>query len=84
MSDAATRLKQFTSSDQHVFWPDNVSVLDPSRLSADKLSGHREITNAYLLGQTVAHGGALATFDTRVRLAAAVGAEAHHVRVLSS
>jgi len=83
VGDAATRLMQLTQSEHHVFWPDDVSVLDASRMDTAELSGHREITDAYLLALAVTHGGALATFDTGIRLAAAVGAKARHLQVLA-
>lgn len=82
VGDAAAKLSQFVSSEDHVFWPDDVSALDSSRLEARKLSGYREVTDAYLLALAVAHEGVLVTFDAGIRLSAAVGAEPRHVRVL--
>lgn len=82
VGDAAERLRMLTRSDRHLFWPDDVSVLDESRLDLGQLAGHREITDAYLLALTVANRGALATFDRGVRLAAAAGATDNRLRVL--
>ncbi|HSM07075.1 MAG TPA: TA system VapC family ribonuclease toxin [Longimicrobiales bacterium] len=82
VADAADRLQRFTEASSHRFWEDDVSLLDPTRLVAAKLTGHREITDAYLLALAVGRGGALATFDTNVRGAAVVGAEERHLEVL--
>jgi predicted nucleic acid-binding protein len=36
--------------------------------------GHRQITDIYLLGLAIRHGGRLATFDRSIPLKAVVGA----------
>jgi uncharacterized protein len=83
VGDAARKLGQFTRSEHHVFWPDDVSLVDASRMDPGELTGHREITDAYLLALAVANGGVLATFDGGVRLSAVPGAEPRHLAVLS-
>jgi len=82
VADAVERLGLLARSEQHVFWADDVSVLDPSLIDAAELAGHRDITDAYLLALAVAHGGALATFDASVRIPPAMGAKPHHLAVL--
>ncbi len=82
VADAAARLRRFMEASHHQFWSDHLSILDPTRVVADQLAGHREITDAYLLALAVDRHGALATFDAHVRLSAVVGAEAHHLEVL--
>lgn len=75
VADAVDRLRTFTaSSSDHVFWPDNVSILEPAAVDPKHLSGHREVTDAYLLALAVRHGGAFVTFDRSVRTEAAMGA----------
>lgn len=44
---------------------------------------HREITGVYLLALAVHHDGALATFEKALRIAAAPGAEAWQLKVLT-
>jgi predicted nucleic acid-binding protein len=51
-------------------------------VDAGQLTGHREITDVYLLALAVQHDGALATFDKTLRTAAAVGADPRHLAVL--
>ena len=58
----------------HEFWPDDVSLTDAALFRADRIHGHRQLTDLYLLGLAVRHGGRLVTFDTRIRLNTVVGA----------
>lgn len=50
----------------HRFWPDDVSLLDTDRFHHDRLRTTGHVTDSYLLGLAVAHGGKLATFDRRL------------------
>ncbi|MEJ2206616.1 MAG: PIN domain-containing protein [Gemmatimonadota bacterium] len=79
VADAVSRLRQFTDSGNHVHWPDDVSLLRPDELDGSQLTGHREITDAYLLALAVRHDGALATFDRSVRTAAVPAFEPRHL-----
>jgi toxin-antitoxin system PIN domain toxin len=80
--DAADRLARFTLSGHHTFWTDDVSILDSERLLTDRLGGHREVADAYLLALAVGRGGALVTFDRGVRREAVPGARPEQVVVL--
>ena len=82
VADAVDRLRRFTASNEHVFWPDSVSLLDPASVEPSQLSGHREVTDAYLLALAVRHDGALVTFDRSVRVTAAVAASSDTVVML--
>ena len=50
----------------HVFWPDDISLLETGRLDATRLLTASQITDTYLLALACAHGGKLATFDRRL------------------
>lgn len=50
----------------HVFWPDDISLLDRSKVDSDRLLTSGQITDSYLLALAIAHGGQLATFDRRL------------------
>jgi len=54
----------------HVFWPDDVSLLDPARFDSTALLSHKQVADAYLLGLAVAHAGKLATLDTKISASA--------------
>lgn len=46
------------------------------------LGGYRQLTDAYLLGLAVKHGGRLATFDRAIPVRAVVGAGAGSLVVI--
>jgi toxin-antitoxin system PIN domain toxin len=54
----------------HVFWPDDISLLDTERLDMARLLSSGQVTDSYLLALAHAHGGQLATFDRRLVTAA--------------
>lgn len=47
----------------HQFWTDNIDLGQALRYSDQKLTGHQQVTDAYLLGLAIHHKGKLATFD---------------------
>jgi len=73
-------LQEFRRHSGHVFWPDDISLLDEQRLDTARLLAAGQITDSYLLALAVAHNGQLATFDRRL-VADAVrdGAQALHL-----
>lgn len=50
----------------HVFWPDDISLLDRQHLNPARLLESAQVTDSYLLALARAHGGQLATFDQRL------------------
>ncbi len=50
----------------HVFWPDDISLLDGKHINSERLLSSAQITDSYLLALARAHGGQLATFDQRL------------------
>lgn len=69
------RLRQFTESCDHVFWPDDVSLRDAEIIDAERILGPRQITAIYLLAVAVKHGGRLVTFDEGIGISAVRGAK---------
>lgn len=58
----------------HKFWHDDLSVAETLAPFQRHLSGHQQITDAYLLGLALRHNGRLVTFDKAVvALASAAG-----------
>ena len=84
MADAVSRLRTFCSAQQHVFWPDSVSLLDRRRFRWNHVQGHRQITDIYLLALVVSHQGRLATFDSTISLRAVEGAKAQNLEVIAA
>ena len=64
----------------HVFWPDDISLLDDTKIDLSRLLSSGQVTDSYLLALAHAHNGKLATFDRRL-VADAVrhGAQSLHV-----
>lgn len=65
----------------HVFWPDDISVLDGGRFDCERLLSSGQVTDSYLLALAAAHRGKLATFDRRL-VVDAVSDGAQRLRLL--
>ncbi len=64
----------------HIFWPDDISVADRAYVDGARLLNSLQITDTYLLALAVAHGGRLATMDSRIAVSAVHrGADALHL-----
>ena len=48
---------------KHKFWPDELSYADAVTATGVNLSGHKQVTDAYLLGLAIYKKGKLATLD---------------------
>lgn len=51
----------------HEFWSDNLPVPSALHPVGDRLNGHRQIVDAYLLALAVKRRGLLASFDVGIR-----------------
>jgi toxin-antitoxin system PIN domain toxin len=82
VAEALDRLREATDETNHEFWPDDVTLHDQSRFASDRIHGHKQLTDVYLLGLAVKNGGRLATLDRRISRAAVRGAEPQHLVVI--
>lgn len=64
--------QQYLAMPGHQFWPDDVSLADSRRFPT--LPHPKGLTDTYLLGLAINHGGQLVTFDTRIDPAILPGA----------
>jgi toxin-antitoxin system PIN domain toxin len=64
--EAIARLTTNLSHPKHQFWADDLILADALRQFADRLVGHQQITDAYLLGLAIRKKGKLATLDRGV------------------
>lgn len=62
-TEALIRLTANLSHPKHQFWADDLTLGDAVRQFADRLVGHQQITDAYLLGLAIRKKGKLATLD---------------------
>ena len=65
--DAVSLLAHNLRHPTHEFWPDDIGLVEALGPSAKHLQGHRQLTDAYLLGLAVRRRGALASFDAGLR-----------------
>lgn len=78
----AELLAEFFSLPGHVFWPDDISILDPRRLDPSRLLTSQQVADTYLLALAHAHAGQLATLDRRlITDAVKAGSQALHLIV---
>lgn len=82
LNSIAKRLAAAAANPAHAFIPDDYSVLDEQRIAWTHLLGHRQITDAYLLGLAVRHDCCLVTFDARIDLAVVPGTRKEHLVIL--
>lgn len=62
----ATVLAGLRALPGHVFWPDDISLLDPAHVDPSRLLHPTQVTDTYLLALARAHGGQLATLDRKL------------------
>ena len=65
-SHAAALLTDNLRHERHEFWKDTLPVAAAVKDLDDRLQGHNQWTDAYLLATAIAHKGLLATFDRGV------------------
>ena len=70
----AQRLREASETPHHLFVPEDLSLLDATRFDTEQLLGHRQVTDAYLLGLAAAHGLRLVTFDGNIAMRVVRGA----------
>lgn len=80
--EAIETLQSICQSAQHQFWPDDLSLLDATAFHHNKIHGHRQLTDLYLLALAVKHQGRFITLDGAVALNAVKGAKKQNLVVL--
>jgi predicted nucleic acid-binding protein len=75
-------LRTSISDPYHQFIPDDISILDDAVIEVRRLSGHRQLSDVYLLALAIRHNARLVTLDTRIPLTAVTGATEEHLVVL--
>ena len=84
IAEAIFRLRDLCSSRDHVFWTETVSLLEAGRFHWQRVQGHRQITDVYLLALAVLNEGRLATFDRNIPLRAVAGATPQNLEVIGA
>lgn len=68
MGEALDMLRLLTRLPGHQFWTMDLSFLEAVAPVQEKLFGHQQVTDAYLLGLAIKKHGKLATFDRGVSM----------------
>jgi toxin-antitoxin system PIN domain toxin len=66
IDEAHAALENLVEHSRHVYWPDDPPYLQATTTLSKRMQGHRQITDAYLLGLAKHHGGKLATLDKAI------------------
>jgi toxin-antitoxin system PIN domain toxin len=82
--DAITCLRMFCAAQEHIFWPDAVTLRERGRFRWKHVQGHRQIMDIYLLALAVANNGRLVTFDATIALKAVDGASQPNLEVIDA
>ena len=82
VNEIVQRLREACSTNIHEFWPDDISLLDPSVADVTRIHGPRQITDLYLLALAVHHRSRLVTFDESISIDAVRGAVKKHLLTL--
>ena len=81
-AQVAERLRGATETAHHTFVADAPSLLDAQHFNCGQLLGHRQVTDAWLLGLAVQHGLCFVTFDGVMPMRVVRGAQPHHLVLL--
>jgi toxin-antitoxin system PIN domain toxin len=75
--EARDALRNLVQLPNHDFWPDSLPWLEATDALLLRVQGHRQTTDAYLLGLAIQNEGKLATLDRGIRHLAGQEFESH-------
>jgi len=75
-------LRSAIGEESHVFWPDDISLVDTRHFNSTRVLGPKQLTDIYLLGLAVKNGGRLTTFDRSISRSAVVNAAPRNLVVI--
>ncbi len=78
----AERLRGATADRHHEFWPADLDLVGGQVIDWSLVLTSRHVTDLYLLGLAIAHGGRFVTFDRHVPRGAVGKAESRHLVVI--
>ena len=81
--EAIAILRQTISHPRHVFWEDTLAICSSSRFPLQSLTGHKQITDAYLFTMAIERGEKLVTFDAGIPSLARNDADRQAIVLLS-
>ncbi len=81
-ADVIAHFERFCRDKLHRPWTDSVSLTNAALFAPQFISGHRQLTDVYLLGLAKKMGGRLATFDRTIPVKAVCGGTAELLHVI--
>ncbi len=81
-AQGAARLRAAAVTKHYRFIDSSLSLLDTTHFDTDRLLGHRQVTDAWLLGLAVANGLRIVSFDNALPMRVARGATPDHWLVI--
>ena len=81
---AATMLGKMVALPGHTFWVDDLPVNGLAAMAGTALTGHRQVTDAYLIELARHHRGVLATLDAGLAELLPVTERTRHVLLISA
>ena len=75
--EARDALRNLVQLPNHVVWSDSLPWLEATGALLSRMQGHRQTTDAYLLGLAIQHEGKLATLDRGIKHLAGQEFEPH-------
>ena len=82
VAEITRRLASAVAVPEHTFWPDSISLCDPTQFEPDRILTPKSLTDVYLLGLASENGGRLVTFDREIPVAAVSFAKTRRLLVL--
>jgi toxin-antitoxin system PIN domain toxin len=82
IKEIAGRLSLFTDTSDHQFWPDSISIREPSRFDHGAILSSKHLTDLYLLALASEHQGCLVTFDQHIPPAAVIDSGPSQLEVI--
>jgi uncharacterized protein len=82
IGDVTSLIRGFIDNSDHLFWPDEISVIDERIFDYEKVLGPGQLTDMYLLGLAAKRGGVLVSFDQSISTAAIIPASSRHLVVI--
>ena len=81
-SEVMWHLRELTDTTAHEFIAGDISLLTHGKIDISAVSGHRRLTDVYLLVLPVAPGTRFVTLDRSVELTAGSGASEEHLAMI--
>ena len=82
VAQVAERLEEACKHASHVFWAEQISLLKKGLIRWERMLGHRQITDSYLLALAVTHGGRFVSFDQRICVDLVPDASQTHLAII--